>query len=149
MYRISELEEALKCTYPNSVSPETQNRRMRNINALQSLICFKKYIAKIISPRKHVPTPGSFRSFLWKTITRRWSAEKFTPQSRKSLNAERKKKHRLSVRQASSQGKSNAHAAARIIAERQHLITSSGAVRPTTPKERNAARTQRSSQRKR
>jgi hypothetical protein len=24
MYRISELEEALKCTYPNSVSPETQ-----------------------------------------------------------------------------------------------------------------------------
>ena len=38
MYRISELEEALKCTYPNSVSPETQNRRMRNINALQSLI---------------------------------------------------------------------------------------------------------------
>lgn len=38
MYRISEVEDALKCTYPTSVSPETQNRRMTNINALQGLI---------------------------------------------------------------------------------------------------------------
>lgn len=38
MYRISELEENLKCTYPTSVSSETQERRMTNINALQNLV---------------------------------------------------------------------------------------------------------------
>lgn len=38
MYRISELEEYLKCTYPTSVSSETQERRMTNIHALQNLI---------------------------------------------------------------------------------------------------------------
>ena len=38
MYRISELEENLKCTYPTSVSAETQERRMTNINALQNLV---------------------------------------------------------------------------------------------------------------
>lgn len=38
MYRISELEECLKCTYPVSISPETRDRRKTNTLALQSLV---------------------------------------------------------------------------------------------------------------
>jgi len=38
MYRIGELEEKLKCTYPISVSAETQDHRLTNILALQNLV---------------------------------------------------------------------------------------------------------------
>ena len=38
MFRVDELERHFKCTYPNSVSDETQKRRRTNISALQSLV---------------------------------------------------------------------------------------------------------------
>lgn len=38
MYNIEQLENLLKCTYPVKVSPETQNKRITNIRALQQLV---------------------------------------------------------------------------------------------------------------
>lgn len=38
MYRISEMENALKCTYPDKVTSETQQMRQADIDALQALV---------------------------------------------------------------------------------------------------------------
>lgn len=38
MYTIEQLENLLKCTYPSQVSVDTQNKRLKNIQAIQALI---------------------------------------------------------------------------------------------------------------
>ena len=119
------------------------------MRSIAETFCFKKYIVKTILQKENATTPGNFHSILSRMIIRRWLPDRSLWRFKTNWNAEQKKKHSRLVRKAVLPGKSDAHAAERIIAERQHLITSSGAVRPTTPKERNAARTQRSSQRKR
>ena len=38
MYNIEQLENLLKSTYPTKVTPDTQNKRLVNIQAIQHLI---------------------------------------------------------------------------------------------------------------
>lgn len=141
-------EEGLYSIFGNEWHPTTLRKVLTNEKYCGDLL-LQKYIAKTTSRRKWFPITESFRSILLKTITRLWSAEKPSPQSRRSLNAERKKKHRLSVRQAYLQEKSDAHAAGKITAGKRHRTIPSGAVLPTIQKERITARNQRSSRRKR
>ncbi|MEE0875406.1 MAG: hypothetical protein UIH27_18405 [Ruminococcus sp.] len=42
MYRVSQMEDLLKCTYPDKVSQETKNKRIADINALQHLVSSAK-----------------------------------------------------------------------------------------------------------
>lgn len=137
-------EEGMYSIFGNEWHPTTVRKVLTNEKYCGDLLLQKVYCENHLTKKME-----SFHNILLKTITRLWSAEKPSPQSRRSLNAERKKKHRLSVRQASLQEKSDAHAVGRITAGKRHHTISSGAVRPTIQKERITARNQRSSRRKR